>query len=444
MENRIDPETVSSPPRRLWNRDFFLLWQGQLVSQVGNQAFFIAMMYWTMEATGSASLMGFLMMVSSLPTVLLGPLGGTIADRHSRRGIIVAADALRGVAVLVPGALLYWCPEAVDAIVATLFGVGALGGLVNAVFQPAISAAIPDLVPRDRVAAANSLNQFSVQGSLLAGQAAGGVLLRMLGAPVLILLDGVTYLFSAVSECFIRIPQRLPERSKGFGQTLRTYGNETLDGLRFVWQHPGMREVLLAATGLNFLTMPFLVLLPFFVDQFLGKGPEWYGFLLAAVGGGALTGFLLAGSLKLTGTTRCTLIVTALLGDTLILTSLGWVRNPAVALGLFFAGGILSGMVNIFVLTTLQVTTPGDMRGRVMALAQSIGGAASPLGMALGGILGDLTGKDIPLIYTGCGGMMMALTLVLSSRRRFREFLSGRGFEKPENPFVPPTRPDKH
>jgi len=73
------------------NRNFFLLWQGQLVSQIGNQAFLIGTMFWTMEATGSASLMGAYMMLSMLPMIVLGPLGGTVADWYPRRRVIIPA-----------------------------------------------------------------------------------------------------------------------------------------------------------------------------------------------------------------------------------------------------------------------------------------------------------------------------------------------------------------
>ena len=77
---------AGAAPRRLWNRNFFLLWQGQTVSQLGNQAFSVAMMFWILEKTGSASLMGLIMGLAVLPGVLLAPFGGTFADRHRASG----------------------------------------------------------------------------------------------------------------------------------------------------------------------------------------------------------------------------------------------------------------------------------------------------------------------------------------------------------------------
>jgi MFS family permease len=408
---------------RLLNRDFVLLWQGQLVSQLGNQAFALAMLYWLMEATGSASLMGLVMMASLLPGVVLGPFGGAVADRYSRKRIIVLADLLRGCSVLGLGGVLWWRPEETSLVLGLLFAVALFGGVVNAVFQPAIAAAIPDLVPRDRLAAANSLNQLSVQASVLLGQALGGILYRLLGPALLFVLDGVSYLLSALSEMWIRLPPAPSREPLAPRQALAAYGRETLEGLRYVWQRVGMRSFLLMASGINFLAMPVLVLLPFYVQDQLGKGPAWYGFLLAAMGGGALVGYLLMGALPMTPARRPPILIAALLALGGLIIAAGFVQRPALALALLALMGLSTGVINIFLLTLFQVSTPAEMRGRVMGLVMALSSAATPLGMALGGVVGDLTGKNIPLIYLLCGGLMVGVVTVGVSRASLRDFL---------------------
>src|SRR5436305_9496145 len=150
-------------PARLWNRNFFLLWQGQTVSQLGNQAFMIAIAFWLKEDTNSATLIGLLMTVSTLPGVLLAPFGGTYADRHSRIRILIACDVLAGLAVLAQGLAMHQSWLSVHGLIVLLLFVAIFDGDMRALFMPALKSAIPDLVPGERLAAANSLNQFSIQ-----------------------------------------------------------------------------------------------------------------------------------------------------------------------------------------------------------------------------------------------------------------------------------------
>jgi len=119
MEKPSEPLPASSaepavPAASLWNRDFFLLWQGQTVSQLGNQAFHIAMMSWLLKATGSASLMGLIMFTAMLPGVVLGPVGGTFADRHSRIRIALICDLLSGAAILALSPTFRMIPKTYD------------------------------------------------------------------------------------------------------------------------------------------------------------------------------------------------------------------------------------------------------------------------------------------------------------------------------------------
>lgn len=414
-----DPE----PKRSLFNKDFVLLWQGQLVSQLGNQAFSLAMMYWLMETTGSASLMGTVMMVSLLPGVVVGPFGGALADRNSRWGIILVSDLARGAMILGLAGLMFLRPGEHELIIAVLFVVALLSGVVRAGFQPAMSAAIPDLVPRDKVAAANSLMQFSVQGSVFVGQAIGGLLYRWMGAAHLFVIDGVTYLLSALSEAFLRIPQKRPAELLSLQEVVAAYKKDTLDGIRYVWRRRGMRSFLFLSSAVNFFAMPVILLLPFYANEELGQGAAWYGFLLAAVGAGSLFGYLVAGTVQIPPERRPWIVLSALLTTAAALAGLGMTQTPLIALALMFVVGSGTGIINILVMTLFQVATPSEMRGRVMSLVLALSSAAAPLGMALGGFLGDATDKNIPALYVGCGVTIAVLSLLAATRASFREFL---------------------
>lgn len=414
--------TSTSP--KLFNRNFFLLWQGQLVSQIGSQAFFIPMMFWVKHATGSATLMGLLMMAANLPAVILGPIGGTFADRYSRRRIMIFCDVLNGIAVLTLAILMFTAPNARETILISLFIVSIVVAIAGSFFRPAITAAIPDIVPKTKIAAANSLNQSSVQIATFVGQGAGGVLFQLLGAPLLFLIDGITYLFSAVSEFFITIPQAIPGKSPKWQETLNSFKTDTVEGFRYLWQRKGMRTLFAAATFLNFFGMPFLVLFPFYVEDFLNVGADWFGFLLAACGVGSLLGYTLAGTIQISGKTRSKLLITSLILMSLGFAGLGMIFVPLIALTLVFLQGLLSGFFNINVMTILQITTSSEIRGRVFGLLSTLAGGLAPIALGLSGIVADLTGHNIPLIFMVCGASLVTLSVIASASREFRDFLA--------------------
>ncbi len=409
---------------RLFNRSFFLLWQGQLVSRIGSQAFAIAMMFWIKHATGSATLMGMIMMVSMLPSVILGPLGGAFADRYSRRSIIIFSDLLNGVVVLTLAGIMFMAPDEKSVIIIWLFVASIIVAVVGSFFRPAISASIPDLVPKTKVAAANSLNQFSVQLSTFIGQGIGGTLFRLLGAPVLFLVDGLTYLFSAFSESFITIPQTLREKSEAKSSAFAEFKSDIAEGFRYVWKRTGLRNLLLGASFLNFFSMPIILLLPFYVEDFLKARPDWYGFLLASFGVGAMLGYLAAGVLKLPGHARSMTMIVVLFCQTLGLGMLGLITLPWLSLLVMFLFGVMNGFFNVNIMTVLQISTPSEIRGRVFGLLNTLSMGLSPIAMALSGVIADLTNQNIPAIYVTCGVITASLSVPLALSKEYRLFLA--------------------
>jgi MFS family permease len=400
---------------RLFNRDFVLLWQGQLVSQLGSQAFVVALMYWTMEVTGSATVMALLMIGATLPAIALGPLAGAIADRHSRKAIIVLGDIARG-ALMVGVA---WVAAANHTrphlVVAVLFAAAIVGGVIGAVFNPAVGAVIPDLVPASRLTAANSLSQLSSHGAVVLGQAAGGLLYRLLGAPILFLIDGVSFLASAASEALMKLPA-VPPGARASGSATRAYLADARAAIACVWRNPALRALVLTATVLNFVFTPVFVLLPFFVRDTLHADAAWYGFLLAGLSAGSIAGITAAGFTRLDGVRRKRTLIGAFLSLPALLVLLALTTSVLPALLLVFSIGLLSGAINVFVITLVQLESAPGMRARVLSIVFALAQAAMPAGMALGGIAGDLSGMRVATIFAVFGAAgVLACALALRS-----------------------------
>lgn len=440
---------MSIPRAKLFNRDFLLLWQGQAVSQLGSQATAIAAAFWLYETTRSGSLMGLVTMAATLPVVFLGPIGGTVADRVSRKKLIVFADFLSGLAMLAMGLALFSGRLPTQTLVGMFFGVSILVGILRAFFMPALQAAIPDLVPPDKLQGANAFNQMTIQGSLLVGQGVGGVLFRLIGAPWLFAINSITFMTSSLLTAFIRLPEHRtePAAQEAEGGTRRGFRADFLGGLAYLKARRGLLGFFIAASSFNFFTAPVAILVPFYVGDVLKATPDWGGFLIAAFSFGSILGFIVFGALRFTGRARGRFVVTMMLLSPLPLMVIGFVTAKALALLLAGAMGVVVAGINVYIATTLQATTPPEMRGRVMGMLGTLASGLVPLGSLLGGVLTDLTNQNIGLVFLISGAACFVLTLLLAVRPAVLEFLS---YTEPERPVpgagepVPGEAPGGH
>ena len=221
------------------NRSFRQLWLGQVVSQMGDWFNTIALYAIILNLTGSGRDVGLLLVARFLPSFLFGPLSGVVADRFSRRTIMIVSDVLRALVVL--GFLFVRRADQLWLVyVLTVLQLG-----FSTFFEPAKTAAIPSIVEDRELVAANAISSVTWSVMLTLGAAIGGVITDWFGTDVAFILDALTYLLSAVLIGSIRVPKRKRrERQKlNLGRLLGI--TETIDGIRYVKNRPRVLALLL-------------------------------------------------------------------------------------------------------------------------------------------------------------------------------------------------------
>lgn len=400
--------------------EFVVLWQGYLVSQVGNQALTIVVLYWALDTTGSATMMSLLTATSVVSAIVFGPIAGALVDNVSRTRVLVVSDMLRAAAV---GLLAVAMSRlAARDVLPVMFLAMAVNGAAAAFAEPAAAAVIASTIRHTQLNVANSMWQVTRQVSVIVGQAFGGLAYRTLGGSVLLAVDAATFVYSAISAF---VAGRLGGFER-FGEAVSAAGfwRTFVDGFQYGRNRPGLLPFLTGVSMFNAAIAPVVVLLPLYVTQWLGQGVAWYGFLLASLTGGAVCGSLAAARSRATGTRRAWLLVGAFLGVGLCLVAVSVIRNRWMVSAVLAAAGAMSGAVNVMVATFLQATTPDRYRGRVLSLHATGSRALGPIGMLLGGVLGDLTGGNAPIVYAACGGSAVVIAAALARSTQARSFLA--------------------
>jgi MFS transporter, DHA3 family, macrolide efflux protein len=373
----INQEAVKK--EKLWTWNFFLLWQGQLVSAFGDIAYSLALGFWIYAKTGSTGLMGTLMAVSLLPRIIISPFAGVWVDRLDRKKIIVWMDFIRGlVAVLVGIAAFTGIIE-----IWMVFTAGIVLGICAAFFNPAVSSVIPDVVPTSKVMQANSAFNMIYSGTNILGNPIGGVAYQMLGAPIMFLFNGLSYIFSAATEVFIKVPkiQRETEQLHFF--------EDMLQGFKFMWKFTGLRSTLMIAAGLNLFANTAMVLMMPFFQMTKGLGPGKYGFAIALFTGGSFAGMLATSSINIKPKQRYMIFILTGLMSSAFFTAFPLSSSMLIIAILLFLAGLLNAVLNVLFQAVIQLAVPQDMRGKVFSMMGTILMGLTPIGMALGGVMAE-------------------------------------------------------
>lgn len=346
------------------NRPFRQLWLGQVVSQMGDWFDTIALYTIILNLTGSGRNVGLLLVARFVPSFVFGPLSGVLADRFSRRSIMIVSDLVRAVVVL--GFLFVRRADQLWIIyVLTVLQLG-----FSTFFEPAKTAAIPSLVSDRELVAANAISSVTWSVMLTLGAAIGGVITGWFGTDVAFVLDALTFLLSAALIAGVRLPKR-PKRVKSKLTISKALGlTETIAGARYVMHRPRVLAMLLVKPAWG-LGGGILTLLAVFGEKVfpVGHSPATgIGVLFAARGIGTAVGPIVARRIAGEGKDRMqvSIGIAFLIGGLfyIVFGSTSSFVLALIALGMAHTGG---SILWVFSTVLLQRDVEDGFRGRVFA-----------------------------------------------------------------------------
>ena len=377
--------------QKLFSKDFTLVVIGQIISLFGNATLRFALPLYLLNLTGSSALYGTVMACAFIPSILLSPVGGIVADRVNKRNVMVILDFFTAAVILV-FFLLMDGGNIVVLLTATLM---LLYGIAGA-YQPSVQASIPALVAPGNIMAANSMINTISSFSSLTGPVLGGILYSAYGIKPVLWVCMVCFVLSAVMEVFIQIPFQRPASEGSIWKIVKA---DMTESIRFIRRDkPVIGKTLLVVCGINlFLSAMIIVALPYLVTEVFAleasQANRLYGYAQGALAAGGLAGGIGAGifARKLSIQKAGSLITASALcifpiAAVLILFSSGMVNYLVLTVCCFIIM-ILSTVFTVQMMSFMQAETPQNLTGKVIAVALTIAMCAQPLGNALYGVL---------------------------------------------------------
>jgi DHA3 family macrolide efflux protein-like MFS transporter len=422
-QSAVETTEVPSPvDRKVWM--FFLMWFGQLVSQIGSGLTTFAMGVWVYQQTGSAAKFTTIALLSALPGLLLMPVAGALVDRWDKRWTMLLSDAICGLATMsmlfmtLSGRLtiahIYIC-------VVVFSMAGTFGYLA---YYPAITLT----VPKRMLGRVSGMTHASEATSRIAGPLLGGLMIALMGLQAIFLVDLLTFIFAIATLLIIQIPKAEKTEEEN---TSPSIFREAVYGWTYIKERPSLLLLLLFFTTNNFFLTMALVLFSPMILSF--HTPEVLGTLNSISGVGLLVGGLAMSAWggpkdRIRGVIGFSLIVSA----SLIL--IGLTPNVLIIAPALFALYFVIPLVNSCSQALWQTKTPADVQGRVFSLRRMISSSMSPISfvvagriadrwfepmLAKGGLLSDSIGRVIgvgpgrgmALIFVVCGAIALILQL---------------------------------
>jgi len=399
---------------KLWNKDFILLLQGNAVSTIGDLMYSVAIGYWVYEQTGSSSLMGIMSAISMFVTMFLSPFSGSIVDKCNRKWILVGMDLMQSAVMLTIGILAYFGKLNVPGVLIAAF----LAALGSVFYSPAASTLMIDIIPHDDMVRGQSI--FSGTNSLInmVGTAFSGVMVAFFGVPLIVIINGLSNLYSAVTELFVHVPKTVQQ-----GELVSVKGilRDSKAAVKVIFAEPCLRLFVPCALILNLLGAgPLTLTLPFCMEK--GFTVDMYGYLMSVWTAASLICVLILGVVKLKPKIRFWVMAVGF-SASVIFMILGYLSKLFLPVCIFaFAGAFLNTAGNSVFNASLMLALPEENRGAILGFIQSASVGGTALSAVLYGCLGDVF--PLYLVFVVGNAISLVPMLYMCFHPRTREFVT--------------------
>ncbi len=397
--------------------NFRLLWVGQVISVFGDKFYLIALPWLTLQLTGSGIAVGTVLMATGITRAVFQLLAGAISDRVSPRTLMLVSDVVR--ALLMAAVMVLILMESLKLW--HLYLLAIVFGCVDAFFFPAYMAAVPLLIPRERLTPANSLLQGSRRIMSFVGPALAGFVIEATNNGVAFATDALTFIISALCLWMMRgIPNTVapPENdAPPFEEEpviqnrnpFRELMSSVIEGARYAWKDPVLRALMFFIAVMEFsFTGPLSVGITALSDQRYKGGAMALGTIFSALGGGTIIGTFLAGTMK-EPRRRGRLLIGLGILFSIGMIAMGFASNVLVAVFVMAAMGIGSGLANVNIMAWLQTRSKSGMLGRVVGVMMFAVSLLEPASLALAGVMVDL---NITAMFVAGGIIILIVTAV--------------------------------
>lgn len=407
----------------IFSKDFTLVVIGQIISIFGNQILRYALPLYLLNETGSSALFGTIMAISLIPMILFFPIGGIIADRINKRNVMVILDFSTAILIFI----FYLLLGRMNIVVLMAITMMILYGIQGA-YQPAVNASVPILVNSEHIMKANSVVNMINSVASMGGPVIGGILFSVVGLTPILYMSIGCFLISAIMEIFIHIPYK---KNKVVGNILMIGINDLKESFHFMFKkRPVLWKISIIYSFVNLLlTSLITIAFPALIINYLGfdntLANQLYGYAQGALAAGAILGGVLASVLskKLDIKKSSLLLIGCAVSIIIGGLALQLFKDSYWIYIFLVIGGssliALSTLFQIQVMTQLQLLTPENLTGKVIACFICVVMCANPIGQFIYGIVFEnIKGFEYIPFYVA-GILMIGISIV--TRRVFYE-----------------------